>query len=399
MSNIDTSTPSYPSIHEDIAPLETGGVVARDGFLFQDHVAAKWCLEMLSANALVEVRCESQDDVLLIWLDNGCEVVEFVQVKGALFDQLWSVAKLCERRQPSSSNGSNRAAIESSLSIIEKLIANDRFFQFSRFRIVTRQRVNSQLACLVEMLGSPARISYQEELSSLQEELQRKLPNLRSPKGNGVDYFVANVKWDVEYDIDAIERRNHLEINVIAESRGLTLLSSQISYIYEKLLSKVQNAASMDWRANVPGKKITRIQFELWFNTIVEEAKSAIISSEIAIIEKKIEHANLPHDYIGPAVDALEAYRTERLTPRYYDSSGRQSIDREVYAELHELLAQFDAGCLGESNANFLVQCQDKLRELRDNLPYDPKPSKAYMYGCMYFITGRCEHRFSRVDI
>jgi hypothetical protein len=47
-----------PSIYE-LAPFEQGGPIARTGFLYQDHIAARFCIEMLRNPNLLEVWCES----------------------------------------------------------------------------------------------------------------------------------------------------------------------------------------------------------------------------------------------------------------------------------------------------------------------------------------------------
>ena len=78
----------------DLKPLETGGVVARVGMGLQDHVAAGFCIRMLSDPSVLEVWCERQDDVTLLWSDGkGKERVEFVQVKST--DQAWTPKNLC----------------------------------------------------------------------------------------------------------------------------------------------------------------------------------------------------------------------------------------------------------------------------------------------------------------
>ncbi|WP_439370882.1 dsDNA nuclease domain-containing protein [Bradyrhizobium sp. DASA03120] len=56
---------TLPSIF-DLVPLEHGGPIARAGFLYQDHVAAKYCIEMLLDPALEQVWCETLDDITLI---------------------------------------------------------------------------------------------------------------------------------------------------------------------------------------------------------------------------------------------------------------------------------------------------------------------------------------------
>jgi hypothetical protein len=92
------------SIHE-LAPLETGGVEARQGLGFQDHIAAGFCIEMLQDDALTEVWCESQDDVTLIWMKVDGQMVEFVQVKRNEPDRLWSIAMLCKRERKARNTG------------------------------------------------------------------------------------------------------------------------------------------------------------------------------------------------------------------------------------------------------------------------------------------------------
>src|SRR4051794_10130519 len=80
----------------DLPPLETGGSRSRQGLAFQDHVTLGFCLDMLSDPRLIEVWCEAQDDVTLIWKAERVWV-EFVQAKSDEFDQLWSISKIAQR--------------------------------------------------------------------------------------------------------------------------------------------------------------------------------------------------------------------------------------------------------------------------------------------------------------
>ena len=90
----DSSQPR--SIHT-LPPLERGGVEARQGFEFQDHVAAGLLIAMLATPELIEVWCETHDDITLIWDADTVQEVEFVQVKCLTLDQLWSIAILTGR--------------------------------------------------------------------------------------------------------------------------------------------------------------------------------------------------------------------------------------------------------------------------------------------------------------
>jgi Cap4 dsDNA endonuclease len=86
--------PRLPSFR-DLTPTEEGGVNAREGFHYQDHVAAELCCQMLQDVNLLEVCCETLDDVMLVWSIDGGEEFELVQVKNEQKDSLWSVARLC----------------------------------------------------------------------------------------------------------------------------------------------------------------------------------------------------------------------------------------------------------------------------------------------------------------
>jgi hypothetical protein len=55
-----------PSIH-DLEPLEKGGEVAREGFIYKDHVGAGFCLDMVELDELLQVWFETHDDITLIW--------------------------------------------------------------------------------------------------------------------------------------------------------------------------------------------------------------------------------------------------------------------------------------------------------------------------------------------
>ena len=116
-NSTDSADPPPKPSYRDLPPLETGGVVARGGFCFQDHIAAGYCLQMLETPSLLEVWCEAQDDVTLVWVKNDKEEFEFVQVKDLQFGSFWSIAKLCERKNNKEDIGT---------SIIERSLAYDR---------------------------------------------------------------------------------------------------------------------------------------------------------------------------------------------------------------------------------------------------------------------------------
>lgn len=130
-------------------PVEQGGRVARDGFEYQDHIAAGKCLDMLLGGGPAEVWCEAEDDIVLVWVIGGEEWFEFVQVKGTDLGQAWTVDKLC-KREPGRNGSTGRC-------IAEKSLAHDRADEKCRFRVVTRWNPDPTLAALAAEFGSPAR--------------------------------------------------------------------------------------------------------------------------------------------------------------------------------------------------------------------------------------------------
>lgn len=387
---------SYPSIHELIEPLEIGGIIARDGFSFQDHVAARFCIEMLSIERLIEVRCESQDDITLIWSESNAEIAEFVQVKGHQLDQFWSIAKLCEKTKKSNGTGNSQIA-NREYSILEKLLANDRFKELSRFRIVTRVDVNNDLEYLKYPINSPARDSASRDCESLCQALQVRLPHVSSPKGNDIVYWMANTKWDVAHSMDALQEGNLSDLRRYVETKNIYLVTSKIYDLYLKILTKVQASACADWRTKHDMKKIKKHELTHWVECAIQEIKDSGISHLSQTLKEKMEDARMPSDNVTTAIYLMEQYRGECLSPKYFEPSDRQFAELEVFAELNELRAKYDAGQLGNSNIEFHEACLSKIRDLQSRLPLEPKPALSLLQGCMYFIAGRCGHRFRRL--
>lgn len=121
------SSVTLPSIF-DLVPLEQGGPIARAGFLYQDHIAAKYCIEMLLDPALEQVWCETLDDITLIRRADGTLLIEFVQVKAADLAQMWSVARICDGKQQS---------------LVARSLAQHRCAEPCTFRIVSRIGVDN----------------------------------------------------------------------------------------------------------------------------------------------------------------------------------------------------------------------------------------------------------------
>src|SRR5687767_2221781 len=99
---------------------------------------------------LLEVWCETQDDVTLIWKD----YVEFVQAKKTELNQLWSISLIAGSDRQTSSTSHRDAE---SISILEKSLQFDQCAEPTRFRIVTASKVMKDLRALQRSVGDIAR--------------------------------------------------------------------------------------------------------------------------------------------------------------------------------------------------------------------------------------------------
>ncbi len=182
-------------------PLEEGGPIARGGYAYQDHAAAAFCLEMFQDETVEAVWCETQDDILLDRRLNGARIVEFIQVKSDQPNQLWSIAMLCGRETR------NGAKVVGS-SILDKQLARDRGDEQAHFRLVSLRDVNADLSILRQ---APERRD-QAALGALITNIEAEVGAYTSPKGNGVDYWVRNMQWDVRESAQALENSNLLAL-------------------------------------------------------------------------------------------------------------------------------------------------------------------------------------------
>ena len=183
-----------PSIHT-LAPLESGGTHARHGFLFQDHVAARYCLEMVLSDRIQAVWCETLDDITVLRQQGESEVPDFVQVKAGHSDQLWSVSQLCQRKNASPGT-----------SILEKSLANDRCKEDCSFTIITTRDIRSELKPLSLCVGEPSRL---EAIRTLAAKLAEKLPDYKSPNGHNAEWWTERTTWCVQYGNEAARDHNH----------------------------------------------------------------------------------------------------------------------------------------------------------------------------------------------
>jgi len=143
-------------------------------------------------------------------------------------------------------------------------------------------------------------------------------------------------------------------------------------------------------------KKIKQDEFKDWLRRVLTEARFPASAGAGRDMQRKMEDASLPPDYINAAQEERRRYRQALLTLQYLDVSERELIIGEVHAELQHLRSRLDIGKLAEGIA-FYGACLEKLRELQESLPTRLPPPLFFLDGCMHDITDRCGHRYRRI--
>lgn len=370
------------SIHA-LPIVNIGGTPARIGFNLQDHVAAGYCIEMLSNVKIKAIWCEAHDDITIIRTPHKSEVVEFVQVKGEELNQLWSATKLCQQ------DGGKQAGT----SMLERSFAHHVCSEPCTFRIVTTRDVMDELKPLTHSLESADRGSKRESLTKLAEECARRLKGFRSPLGEACSYWIERATWEVVHSLEALATRNRLALMTEMDRLGIVLLVDQMVELYNKLVRLAFDAALATRPAD---KKLTRADVLEWITKTANALAYPATVGGTRMVEK-MKAANLPDDAIQAARHTRWIYLQRMLTERYSAPDEYRQVEVEVVAHLNGLRAKLDSGALTDDGPAFHHRCLEKLEHLHASHPSASKLGLGFLQGCMYNVTDRCGHRFLRV--
>lgn len=241
---------------------DAGGVAARLGFKYQDHVAAMFVLQMIGDRRIVQVECETSDDITILHHRDGKVFREYVQVKSTDRDSKWTFKEITDR-DPS---GKSRPT-----SLVEKSLLADVDGDDARFRVVARRSVNNTASALLEAVEKrdPA-----GAIHALATKVHAKHRSTVSTMGHDLDYWTRNASWDVLPGVDHVELKNLQAISALAEASGANPTNSHAKAIYGDLLNLV-DAAAVASRRQAELKTITREQATTWWNQHLEETSAA----------------------------------------------------------------------------------------------------------------------------
>lgn len=371
-----------------IPPLETGGTTARRGYLFQDHIAADFCIGMLMGTGdFDEVWCETLDDITLVTNSSDSEpTVEFVQVKGGQPHKVWTVADLCRQKKPPGTKSVKK------MSILERSLEHDRTEAKPLFRVVTRSGVDEQLDVLLKPLFSPVRNG--PKMEQLKKECKDRIDPFKSPNGNDAAFWVTNCIWEWRGNVREIESCNRESLQEYLESQNGPVPMRHVRQIYREILTSVQESAAAEWATNPNAKKIKKKELATTIKAKLEALIQEGAFGAGGSLAAKMEAAGLPKTDISAAEEQRVRYLGEVYTPKYLTPSDHLLVDGEVLATLQALRAKLSAGAITDNGTEFHARCISALEELRVALPTAVAIPKFVVQGSMYSITDRCRHSF-----
>lgn len=427
------------SIH-DAEPLERGGVIARQGFTYQDHVAVAFFLQMLDDHLLAAVWCEAEDDITLIWRRGDADEVEYVQVKRSELNQLWTAARLCEptaarptspdggsppqapnaharnkRAAPAAAvraNGADRAAggeprgeparggnvpRPAPATLLERSLAHDRCTEPCSFRVVTAWPIDAALQPLTLPLSHAHRQPGHEAIESVVTAVRERAGRrgaYTSPNGNDAEFWARRVVWQVRESVTAVENDNVRVLDDYVYRAGAFLAPDQRRELYARLLALVKAAAEADWVPDAAKKKLQRAAVLDFVAAEIRKAQHPDAGQPGSGLVQKMTAAGFATPLIEEAWDMRRRYRREVLAPRYLSVADRELVEDEVAARLQQLRAGLDAGAIADAPLAFHHRCIEAMVELRGALPAHTAPPAALLQGAMYDLTHRCLHRF-----
>ncbi len=242
---------------------DAGGVAARQGFKYQDHVAAHFVLRMIADPQLLRVECETADDILLIWTNDIVERPEYVQVKTTEEDRKWSQSEICKRE---GGRGSIRPT-----SLIEKSLLCDCHGPDALFRVVSRRDVNRGLSPLKLPLDRRAGNAMLNELAGKLAKASKAM----SLNGNDLAYWTRNAVWQATGDMDGLAASNQQFLSCLADQYGANPTHRHVLAIYEDLLKSVGCAATAS-RVTAPEQKaISRPEIMAWWSQHLADTDAA----------------------------------------------------------------------------------------------------------------------------
>jgi len=212
-----------------------------------------------------------------------------------------------------------------------------------------------------------------------------------------VAFWVHETFWQIVHGTDAEKNRNLQQLHKAIDSLGTLVAPDQLDELYMSLGRKVWDAGTARFRKVPEQKRIKRDDLIAWLKERTEQILHPAQASGKRL-QEKMGRALLPEDTVKAALEQRRYYLQEIRRPRYLDTADRPFIEGEIAACLLALRAKLDAGELSEDGVQFHSHCLQQLHQMSISTQTSKEIPKSFLFGCMYNITDRCLHRFTRAE-
>jgi hypothetical protein len=228
---------------------------------------------------------------------------------------------------------------------------------------------------------------------NLIEQVKQKIGTFKSKKENDSVYWLTNARWDVfnEGDINILNQKALAEA---LHSLGQPYDPDTVRSIYNDLRALAKDTAEYGiekWKEKCVSRDQLLAKISEWIQPYPDQGKTERL-------EKKLETAGLDSTCLNVAKDQQRFYLKKKRTAPYLATEQAEDIEHQVLDILHNLRASLDSGTLDENGVKFHERC---LKAVGKISPVAKGGTVAlppgYLTGCMYEITARCRHRFTRL--
>ncbi|WP_046246701.1 dsDNA nuclease domain-containing protein [Hymenobacter terrenus] len=317
------------SIHHQ--PLaDQSGRNARRGFEYQDHIGARYCLQMLTNPALLEVWLESHDDITLVWdIGDGIVVYEFIQVK--FIERNWLLSSVINREN--GKDGKPRPGT----ALLEKSLAHNQYQETARFRLVTSREACSELVGLRFPLASPERLAAKSGLDQTATKIKAYYKKQPSPPAEAdLDYWLDNCVWETcESTLLGLEALNLITLEKALRLQGFGIYPEYRINLYGLLLRKVADASIKDPYTNRDAFKIKRQECIAWLcDTAIEVSHGPDPKDKLG---SKLHEIGVPTPGIALAREAKLLYNSERRDNDFCEPKDLRAMEAEILGRVSAL--------------------------------------------------------------
>jgi Cap4 dsDNA endonuclease len=370
------------SIHS-LLPFESGGRSARQGFAYQDHIGASFCIDLLGNTTINEIWFENLDDLTLIHNKNDSTIVEFVQVKATHPTSRWSFANLTFK-----DSGSGQ-------SIFEKSFNQCRCVEPIKIRIVTCYDVNDELNILTHYLDSPIRLNKTDKINILEKQFIKKFgESFCSPNGLTIREWIDCCYWDKRPDsVEALESSNKIALETSLKAKNIVLQPEYRNELYEQILNQVMGASTTDIKKYPNCFRLTKDGFQKWLDERIADFQFK--NRGLNALESKMIDAGFDNEEIETAKELRWAYRETSFNNDFCEPSDLKLMENEILARVQSLKTQRYKNAITLDGVSFHNLCLENIDDVLQSNRLRTKDIPEHLgYGYLYEITDRCLIRF-----